>query len=222
MQLSITITTHNNHATSTEAKMAGNRNYDFLMKLLIIGDSDTGKSSCLLRFAEDAFTPSYISTVGIDFKIRTIELDGKRIKLQIWDTAGQERFKTITRAYYRGAHGILIVFSVLSRDSFEHVKGWFSEVQAHGTGGVSMILVGNKCDDSEKRQVSTEEGQQLADELGLPFLEVSALSGVNVEKAFFTVAQDIKRRNMDEASQKAKEGRGVEVGKGEEKSGKCC
>ncbi len=89
------------------------------MKLLIIGDSDTGKSSCLLRFAEDAFTPSYISTVGIDFKIRTIELDGKRIKLQIWDTAGQERFKTITRAYYRGAHGILIVFSVLSRDSFE-------------------------------------------------------------------------------------------------------
>ncbi len=85
-----------------------------------------------------------------------------------------------------------------------------------------MILVGNKCDDSEKRQVSTEEGQQLADELGLPFLEVSALSGVNVEKAFFTVAQDIKRRNMDEASQKAKEGRGVEVGKGEEKGGKCC
>lgn len=88
------------------------------MKLLIIGDSGVGKSNCLLRFAEDAFTPSYISTIGIDFKIRTIELDGKRIKLQIWDTAGQERFKTITRAYYRGAHGILIVYSVLKRESF--------------------------------------------------------------------------------------------------------
>ena len=98
--------------------MAGTRNYDFLIKLLLIGDSGVGKSCCLLRFSEDSFTPSFITTIGIDFKIRTIELDGKRVKLQIWDTAGQERFRTITTAYYRGAMGILLVYDVTDERSF--------------------------------------------------------------------------------------------------------
>ncbi len=114
--------------------MAGTRNYDFLVrccslalsfqltipqiKLLLIGDSGVGKSCCLLRFSEDSFTPSFITTIGIDFKIRTIDLDGKRVKLQIWDTAGQERFRTITTAYYRGAMGILLVYDVTDRKSF--------------------------------------------------------------------------------------------------------
>jgi small GTP-binding protein len=100
------------------AIMAGTRNYDFLIKLLLIGDSGVGKSCCLLRFSEDSFTPSFITTIGIDFKIRTIELDGKRVKLQIWDTAGQERFRTITTAYYRGAMGILLVYDVTDERSF--------------------------------------------------------------------------------------------------------
>jgi hypothetical protein len=98
--------------------MSSNRNYDFLIKLLLIGDSGVGKSCCLLRFSEDSFTPSFITTIGIDFKIRTIELDGKRVKLQIWDTAGQERFRTITTAYYRGAMGILLVYDVTDERSF--------------------------------------------------------------------------------------------------------
>jgi len=203
--------------------MASTRNYDFLVcvflfhpksycftpvtssnalaphqiKLLLIGDSGVGKSCCLLRFSEDSFTPSFITTIGIDFKIRTIELDGKRVKLQIWDTAGQERFRTITTAYYRGAMGILLVYDVTDKRSFESelrysllsdmgfpskrtlkadvvnvisdIRTWFSNVEQHATEGVNKILIGNKCDWEEKRAVPTEQGQALADELGIPF-----------------------------------------------------
>lgn len=230
--------------------MAGqNRNYDFLVrhhphllpcttrtllpsntfplqiKLLLIGDSGVGKSCCLLRFSEDSFTPSFITTIGIDFKIRTIELDNKRVKLQIWDTAGQERFRTITTAYYRGAMGILLVYDVTDEKSFNSafstssplscflcfllsipqtltltapdIRTWFSNVEQHASEGVNKILIGNKCDWEEKRAVSTAQGQALADELGIPFIEVSAKSNINVEKAFFSLASDIKKRIID-------------------------
>ncbi|KAI9721026.1 MAG: GTPase Ypt2 [Candelaria pacifica] len=209
--------------------MAGTRNYDFLIKLLLIGDSGVGKSCCLLRFSEDSFTPSFITTIGIDFKIRTIELDGKRVKLQIWDTAGQERFRTITTAYYRGAMGILLVYDVTDERSFNNIRTWFSNVEQHATEGVNKILIGNKCDWEEKRAVSTERGQQLADELNIPFLEVSAKSNINVEKAFYNLAADIKKRIMD--TQKADVGaasQGVNVGEpsggnfGSQIGGKCC
>lgn len=177
--------------------MSNNRNYDFLIKLLLIGDSGVGKSCCLLRFSEDSFTPSFITTIGIDFKIRTIELDGKRVKLQIWDTAGQERFRTITTAYYRGAMGILLVYDVTDERSFNNIRTWFANVEQHATEGVNKILIGNKCDWEEKRAVSTEQGQALADELGIPFLEVSAKSNINIDKAFYSLAADIKKRIID-------------------------
>ncbi|EWC44734.1 GTP-binding protein ypt2 [Drechslerella stenobrocha 248] len=180
--------------------MAGSRNYDFLIKLLLIGDSGVGKSCCLLRFSEDSFTPSFITTIGIDFKIRTIDLDGKRIKLQIWDTAGQERFRTITTAYYRGAMGILLVYDVTDERSFNNIQTWFQNVEQHATEGVNKILIGNKCDWEEKRVVSTERGQALANELGIPFMEVSAKANINVEEAFLLLARDIKKRIMDTSS----------------------
>ncbi|KYG50152.1 hypothetical protein M433DRAFT_170737 [Acidomyces richmondensis BFW] len=202
--------------------MAGTRNYDFLIKLLLIGDSGVGKSCCLLRFSEDSFTPSFITTIGIDFKIRTIELDGKKVKLQIWDTAGQERFRTITTAYYRGAMGILLVYDVTDERSFNSVyfpphdiRTWFSNVEQHATEGVNKILIGNKCDWEEKRAVSTEQGQALADELGIPFMEVSAKSNINVEKAFFSLASDIKKRIVDtQQPQQQAQQSGVQVGGG--------
>ncbi|KAI5845631.1 ras family-domain-containing protein [Morchella snyderi] len=207
--------------------MASSRNYDFLIKLLLIGDSGVGKSCCLLRFSEDSFTPSFITTIGIDFKIRTIELDGKRVKLQIWDTAGQERFRTITTAYYRGAMGILLVYDVTDERSFDNIRTWFSNVEQHATEGVNKILIGNKCDWEEKRVVSTERGQQLADELGIPFMEVSAKSNINVEKAFFELAADIKKRIMDTTRAEEKAGgAGNTVDPGRENNGgmggKCC
>ncbi|KAJ5326422.1 Small GTPase superfamily [Penicillium brevicompactum] len=222
--------------------MAGTRNYDFLIKLLLIGDSGVGKSCCLLRFSEDSFTPSFITTIGIDFKIRTIELDGKRVKLQIWDTAGQERFRTITTAYYRGAMGILLVYDVTDERSFQSkdpstrdrhnrpdhldIRTWFSNVEQHASEGVHKILIGNKCDWEEKRAVSTEQGQQLADELGIPFLEVSAKNNINIEKAFYSLASDIKK-GMDTSKTEQSGTGGVSIdqqgsGLNGNSGGKCC
>ncbi|KAF8473116.1 ATP synthase regulation protein NCA2-domain-containing protein [Kalaharituber pfeilii] len=176
---------------------------------------------------EDSFTPSFITTIGIDFKIRTIELDGKRVKLQIWDTAGQERFRTITTAYYRGAMGILLVYDVTDERSFNNIRTWFSNVEQHATEGVNKILIGNKCDWEEKRAVTTAQGQQLADELGIPFLEVSAKTNINVEKAFYSLASDIKKRIMDNARQEdrsANTGNLVDPSKSNDSAmgGKCC
>ncbi len=177
-----------------------NPHYDFLIKLLLIGDSGVGKSCLLLRFCDDAWTPSFITTIGIDFKIRTIELDGKRIKLQIWDTAGQERFRTITTAYYRGAMGILLVFDVTDQKSFENVRTWHANIEQHASEGVSKILIGNKSDWEEKRAVSTEQGEELARELGIPYIETSAKSNANVEEAFFNLAREVKTRLIDTAA----------------------
>jgi len=174
--------------------------YDALIKLLLIGDSGVGKSCLLLRFADDAWTPSFITTIGIDFKIRTIELDGKRIKLQIWDTAGQERFRTITTAYYRGAMGILLVYDVTDERSFNNIRTWHANIEQHASEGVNKILIGNKCDSSdEKKAITTQQGEALARELGVAFLETSAKANINVEEAFVMLASEIKTRLIDTA-----------------------
>ncbi|KAE8213324.1 hypothetical protein CF319_g5357 [Tilletia indica] len=177
-----------------------NPHYDYLIKLLLIGDSGVGKSCLLLRFCDDAWTPSFITTIGIDFKIRTIELDGKRIKLQIWDTAGQERFRTITTAYYRGAMGILLVYDVTDEKSFGNVRTWYSNIEQHASEGVSKILVGNKSDWDDHRVVTEEQGRALAQELGLKYIETSAKTNSNVEEAFFSLARDVKAKLLDNAA----------------------
>ncbi|WMV52003.1 hypothetical protein MTR67_045388 [Solanum verrucosum] len=169
--------------------------YDHLIKLLLIGDSGVGKSCLLLRFSDGSFTTSFITTIGIDFKIRTVELDGKRIKLQIWDTAGQERFRTITTAYYRGAMGILLVYDVTDESSFNNIRNWIRNIEQHASDNVNKILVGNKADmDESKRAVPTSKGQALADEYGIKFFETSAKTNMNVEEVFFSIARDIKQR----------------------------
>jgi len=168
--------------------------YDFLFKLLLIGDSGVGKSCLLLRFADDTYTESYISTIGVDFKIRTVELDGKTIKLQIWDTAGQERFRTITSSYYRGAHGIIIVYDITDVESFNNVRQWLFEIDRFASENVNKLLVGNKSDLVNKRVVTTETSKEFAGSLDIPFLETSAKNATNVEEAFLTMAAQIKRR----------------------------
>eukprot|EP00128_Syssomonas_multiformis_P011223 Colp12_sorted_trinity150504_noHs@22903 len=172
--------------------------YDFLIKLLLIGDSGVGKSCLLLRFAESSFTPTFITTIGIDFKVRTIELDGKKIKLQIWDTAGQERFRTITTAYYRGAMGIMLVYDVTDERSFNNIRHWFSNISQHAMEGTDKMLLGNKCDMEEsKRAISTEQGKVLAAEIGMEFMETSAKTGFGVDEAFIQMAKNIKARLID-------------------------
>ncbi|XP_055373174.1 ras-related protein Rab-8A [Condylostylus longicornis] len=170
------------------------KTYDYLFKLLLIGDSGVGKTCILFRFSEDSFSSSFISTIGIDFKIRTIELDGKKIKLQIWDTAGQERFRTITTAYYRGSMGIMLVYDITQEKSFENIKNWIRNIEENSAEDVEKMLIGNKCDFNQRRQVSKERGEQLACEYGIKFLETSAKSSINVEEAFLILATDIKAK----------------------------
>eukprot|EP01117_Protostelium_nocturnum_P007504 TRINITY_DN2684_c0_g1_i1.p1 TRINITY_DN2684_c0_g1~~TRINITY_DN2684_c0_g1_i1.p1 ORF type:complete len:213 (-),score=69.58 TRINITY_DN2684_c0_g1_i1:63-701(-) len=185
---------------ATNPSVAGNsRNagYDFLIKLLLIGDSGVGKSCLLLRFSDDSFTPSFITTIGIDFKIRTIDLEGKKIKLQIWDTAGQERFRTITTAYYRGAMGILLVYDVTDDKSFANMGNWIRNIEQHASENVNKILIGNKCDLVDKKVIDVARGKAMADEYGIRFLETSAKNSINVEEAFISLARDIKKRLID-------------------------
>eukprot|EP00879_Flechtneria_rotunda_P002040 GHRR01002218.1.p1 GENE.GHRR01002218.1~~GHRR01002218.1.p1 ORF type:complete len:215 (+),score=57.19 GHRR01002218.1:336-980(+) len=175
------------------------QDYDFLIKLLLIGDSGVGKSCLLLRFSEDSFTPSFITTIGIDFKIKKIFLDNKWVKLQIWDTAGQERFRTITSAYYRGAMGILLVYDVTDEASFNNIRNWMRNIEQHASDNVNKILVGNKSDMAdEKRAVPYSKGQALADEYNIRFFETSAKDNVNVEEVFTSIAKDVMQRLQQE------------------------
>ena len=169
-----------------------NSEYDYLFKLLLIGNSGVGKSCLLLRFSDDTYSNDYISTIGVDFKIKTVELDGKTVKLQIWDTAGQERFRTITSSYYRGSHGIIIVYDVTDQESFNGVNMWLQEIDRYATSSVLKLLVGNKCDLADKRVVEYDVAKEFGDANNMPFLETSALDSTNVEEAFLTMAREIK------------------------------
>jgi Ras-related protein Rab-1A len=171
--------------------------YNYLFKILVIGDSGVGKSCILLRFVEDTIMTHYISMIGLDFKIRTIEQEGKLIKLQIWDTGGQEHFRTITSSYYRGAHGIMIVYDVTDKESFDHVKQWITEIDRYGLESVNKLLIGNKTDLVDKRLVSTEEGIEFANQRGIDFIEVSAKNTNNIDQAFYTLSASIKKRMKD-------------------------
>lgn len=176
--------------------MARQAAYDYLIKLLMIGDSGVGKSCLLLRFSDDSFTTSFITTIGIDFKIKTVEIDGKRVKLQIWDTAGQERFRTITTAYYRGAMGILLVYDITDEQSFLNIRNWIRNIEQHASDSVQKILIGNKCDMTDDRIITKDRGQELADEYGIKFYETSAKTDTNVKEAFIAIATDIVEKKI--------------------------
>ena len=205
--------------------MSARPKYDHLVKLLLIGDSGVGKSCLLLRFSDDQFTASFITTIGIDFKVKTVDLEGKRVKLQIWDTAGQERFRTITSAYYRGAMGILLIYDVTNANTWKNVRNWVRNIADNAPQTVNKILIGNKADmKPEMRQVSTAQGQSLADEYGMKFFETSARTGVNVAEAFLTLATDVKDRLLAGGGEPAPSG-GINVAQAPEPTGRksgCC
>uniref|UniRef100_A0A1I8EB03 Rab family protein 10 n=1 Tax=Wuchereria bancrofti TaxID=6293 RepID=A0A1I8EB03_WUCBA len=169
------------------------KQYDLLFKLLLIGDSGVGKTCILYRFSDDAFNTTFISTIGIDFKIKTIELKGKKIKLQIClkDTAGQERFHTITTSYYRGAMGIMLVYDITNAKSFDNIAKWLRNIDEHASEDVEKMLLGNKCDMAERRVVSRERGEKIANDHGIRFLETSAKANIQIDKAFYDLAEAI-------------------------------
>lgn len=157
------------------------------LKVLLIGTSSVGKSSLLLRYTDDEYLgpEEATATIGVDYKVKSITVGGKRYKLNIWDTAGQERFRTLTSSYYRGAHGVIVAYDVTSRESFAALPTWFSELDTFSSSAdVVKIVVGNKTDKEYARQVTQEEGQAFADSRGCLFIECSAKQGVGVNGAF--------------------------------------
>lgn len=164
---------------------------EHVFKTLIIGDSSVGKSNLLLRFSDNIFHDTFLPTIGVDFKIKSVNVYDKSIKLNIWDTAGQDRFKTITQAYYKGAHGIVVVFDLTERNSFEHVQNWFQEIKKNAGETVVKILVGNKVDLQESRAVQKSEGEALARSLGVLYVETSAKTGENVDSVFMNLSKQI-------------------------------
>ncbi|MGH0177832.1 UNVERIFIED_CONTAM: hypothetical protein FKN15_075878 [Acipenser sinensis] len=165
-------------------KDAADQNFDYMFKLLIIGNSSVGKTSFLFRYADDSFTSAFVSTVGIDFKVKTVYRNDKRVKLQIWDTAGQERYRTITTAYYRGAMGFLLTYDITNQESFNAVQDWATQIKTYSWDNAQVILVGNKCDLEDDRVIPAEEGRRLSDELGFEFFEASAKDNINVKQVF--------------------------------------
>ena len=192
--------------------------YDYLFKLLIIGESGVGKTCLLLRFTEDSFTANHLTTIGIDFKIKIINLENKLIKLQIWDTAGQERFRTITKTYYKGAHGIILTYDVTDQNSFKNIRNWIKQIEANAQSNVCKVLVGNKCDKTD-RVVTEEEGKKLADDFQMMFFETSAKSNKNVTEVFNFLTQEILKNNAGKT-----EKTGTTLTSGDNKTGKkgCC
>ena len=165
---------------------------EFLSKILVIGDGAVGKSCIIRRYVDNEFENTHLQTVGLDFKLKNIQLDdGNSLKAQIWDTAGQERFHSITRNYFKNAHGIILIYDVTLIESFHNVKNWIKQIKKEASDKVSIILVGNKIDMENKRAVSNEEGEKIADENGLKFFECSAKTGENIEQIFKEVAKKI-------------------------------
>ncbi|XP_029937801.1 ras-related protein Rab-15-like [Myripristis murdjan] len=173
--------------------------YDVLLRLMILGDSGVGKTCLLRRFTENEFHPSHISTIGVDFKMKTLEIDGIKVRVQIWDTAGQERYQTITKQYYRRAQGIILVYDVTNEPSFQHIVKWASDVDEYAADKVQRILVGNKSDEVKDRQVTKEQGSKVAQTFGLDFFETSAYTNSNINESFTRLAELVLEAHRKEA-----------------------
>eukprot|EP00341_Mesodinium_pulex_P007226 CAMPEP_0116915112 /NCGR_PEP_ID=MMETSP0467-20121206/17733_1 /TAXON_ID=283647 /ORGANISM="Mesodinium pulex, Strain SPMC105" /LENGTH=214 /DNA_ID=CAMNT_0004591711 /DNA_START=31 /DNA_END=675 /DNA_ORIENTATION=+ len=173
--------------------MARDEEYDYLFKVVLIGDSGVGKSNLLSRFTRNEFNLESKSTIGVEFATKSINVDGKVVKAQIWDTAGQERYRAITSAYYRGAVGALLVYDISKHVTFENVERWLKELRDHAEPNIVVMLVGNKSDLRHRRTVPTEEAMTFAENNSLAFIETSALDSTGVEEAFRQILTEIYR-----------------------------
>ena len=178
--------------------------FDYLFKYIIIGDAYVGKSNLLLRYAYGNFNPEYQLTIGVEFAAKNLKIRDQTYRIQIWDTAGSENFLSITRSYYKSSVCALVVYDISNRDSFNHIGTWIDECKNQTAQTIFFVLVGNKSDLNDKRQVDKEEGQELADKYGIPFYEASAKTGDNVNEIFYNSADEIAKKidqnfyNLDE------------------------
>ena len=170
-------------------KSARRKHFDYMFKMVLIGDSCVGKSCVLIRFADDNFTDNHVTTIGVDFRFRSMEIDSHSIKLQIWDTAGQERYKTITNSYYRGAEGVIIVFDLTNKESFLNIKDWLAEAKNGISDDTEILVFGNKADLTDQRKVTQSEIKEFSDKTGIHIIECSAKDGAGVEDGFMTMTR---------------------------------
>ncbi|KAM4021396.1 ras-related protein Rab-43 [Anomaloglossus baeobatrachus] len=169
--------------------------YDFLFKIVLIGDAGVGKTCVVQRFKSGVFVERQGNTIGVDFTMKTLDIQGKRVKLQIWDTAGQERFRTITQSYYRSANGAIIAFDITKKKSFESVPRWIEDVRKYAGSNIVQLLIGNKSDMHEFREVQPGEAEALAKHYDLTTFETSAKDSSNVEEAFVKMASELMMRH---------------------------
>jgi small GTP-binding protein len=168
---------------------------DVIYKILLLGDTTVGKTCFLMRFTEGTFQEIHMSTIGLDYRLKIMPLDdGKKAKVQIWDTAGQDRFRAITKNYYKGAHGIILIFDVCNVETFENVRNWVTQIRENSSEKATIFLIGNKIDDEIRRKVSKDDGKKLADEFKLQYFETSAKADINVTETFNALTQEIHKK----------------------------
>lgn len=186
-------------------------------KILLLGNSSVGKTSILLRFSEDTFTEKYLVTVGLNYRVKKLVVeDGQSVKMQIWDTSGEEKFKAIAKNFYRGAHGVLLVYDITNEPSFKAVRGWIEQINENvGNDSNVLVLLGNKCDDNENRKISKEQGEEIAKMYNIPFFETSAKENSNINEVFIFIANQIHKKPLAKNNNTA-------IDKKKKKKKKCC
>ena len=173
--------------------MADNKTgyFDVKYKIMVLGESKVGKTSLIKRYTKDQFGGVYLTTVGMDFQDKIIEIEDKKVRLQVWDTAGQERFRNVTKSYFQSSHGLLVVYDITDRESFDKINFWMENIKNNAPENAKLILVGNKCDLANERKVTIEDGEKKARNYNIKFFESSAKDGTNVNELFFYLANEI-------------------------------
>ena len=198
--------------------MESSNDSELVLKILLLGDSEVGKSCFLMRYSENVFIENYITTIGLDYKLKTIKLDsGKTIKVQLWDTAGQDKYRTIAKNYYKGSHGILLLYDITKQSSFDNIREWVRDIREEVSQKAIIFLIGNKIDMEEKRKIPKEKGEELAEEFKIPFFEASAKSGENVDEVFKALYNKIS-----EIYGELERERGSKLIKKQKTRGRCC
>ena len=199
--------------------MSENGSKEHSLKILLLGDTSVGKTCFLKRYTDDTFQDAYLSTIGFDFKFKYVTLQsGKKVKVQLWDTAGQERFRTIAKSYYKGAHGIILIYDVTNQKSFENIKNWLIQIKEEAPSRTCVILVANKIDFTEERVVNKSDGENLAKLNNLKFFEASAKENINVTEAFQDIIEDIDKKQANNIEY----GKKLESSNHAKKEGKGC